>query len=808
MTNGMRRLPAKFTLGLGLALSMNASLVLAGPPEAAPGAAISAAHRAFPKLTLPDRVYGEQAVVALGGRLPEVAAWYGMSTADFARILREDSTAWIDRGGRMFYIEQVPQAAEPFNPTDPLQPALFPLDQTFNLNSRPGAKRVIYLDFNGHQTTGTAWNAQYGSLITSPPYTTDANSAFSTAELQNIQNMWKQVAEDYAPFDVNVTTQDPGVAAITRSGAGDEYYGTRVVITQDNFAACGCGGFAYLTAFNDTDDYYKPAFVFNTSLIGAGEAISHEVGHNLGLNHDGLTAGNVGYYEGHGSGATGWAPIMGVGYYQKLVQWSKGDYSGANNTEDDIAKIPSYGATLMADDHSDTATGASLLDTTTNGGTSTLSGRGLIGLRADIDVFSFISGAGSYSLTVSPAPYSPNLDIQVKLANIYGMLVASSNPVDTLPAVLSGSLAAGTYYLVVEGIGKGDPLTTGYSDYGSLGRYTVSGTVPGSGSLVAPVAVASAPDYAPGYAPLYVGFDGTGSSDADGSIVAWNWNFGDGTSANGELVNHTYNAPGSYTVTLTVADNHGLTANTSLAITVLNQAPVAVANADKTSGDAPLLVTFSSSGSSDPDGSSVSYAWNFGDGGTATTANPSHTYSTAGNFTATLTVTDNKGAAASDTVDLSIAVPPVLVQHATGEVLGAGTVTGTYVATHAVDGSVESIRERTSAGGKSSRYSYLEHTWLFSVQSGISVTFNVTGRRTASTDGDTMVFAYSVNGGASYQNLPISLSTGTSNGSFSAALPAATAGTVRIRVRDSNRTARNIALDTVYIDEMNITTLN
>jgi hypothetical protein len=176
-----------------------------------------------------------------------------------------------------------------------------------------------------------------------------------------------------------------------------------------------------------------------------------------------------------------------------------------------------------------------------------------------------------------------------------------------------------------------------------------------------------------------------------------------------------------------------------------------------------------------------------------------------GEYTVTLTVTDNHGLTANSSLAITV-LNPVLVQHATGEVLGAGTVTGTYVATHAVDGSVESIRERLSGGSKSSRYSYLEHTWLFSVQPGNSVTFDVTGRRSASTDGDTMVFAYSVNGGA-YVDLP-KINLGTASSGFSEALPAATSGNVRIRVRDSNRTARNVALDTVYIDEMKITTLN
>jgi hypothetical protein len=148
----------------------------------------------------------------------------------------------------------------------------------------------------------------------------------------------------------------------------------------------------------------------------------------------------------------------------------------------------------------------------------------------------------------------------------------------------------------------------------------------------------------------------------------------------------------------------------------------------------------------------------------------------------------------------------VLVQYATGEVIGAGTLTGTYIATRTVDGTEESIRERTSSGSKTSRYSYLEHTWLFSVQAGTSVSFNVTGRRTVSTDADNMLLAYSVNGGASYQSLPIIL--GTATGTFSAALPAATAGSVRIQVRDSNRAAGSVTLDKVYIDAMNITTLN
>jgi len=86
-----------------------------------------------------------------------------------------------------------------------------------------------------------------------------------------------------------------------------------------------------------------------------------------------------------------------------------------------------------------------------------------------------------------------------------------------------------------------------------------------------------------------------------------------------------------------------------------NQPPVAAASATPTSGPAPLTVNFSSAGSSDPDGSIASYSWNFGDGSAASnSASPSHVYQNAGNFTAVLTVTDNRGATATASVPISV----------------------------------------------------------------------------------------------------------------------------------------------------------
>jgi PKD repeat protein len=328
---------------------------------------------------------------------------------------------------------------------------------------------------------------------------------------------------------------------------------------------------AYVGIFDDTSDYYKPALVFWDAL-GSGEknvaeAISHEAGHNMGLNHDGNAS--TGYYQGHGSGATGWAPIMGVGYYRELVQWSKGEYSGANNVQDDYVVMQSNGLPLRADDHGGTAASATPMGGTTSGGISTFSAGGVIERPTDVDMFSFVAGAGSATVTLSPAARSANLDALIELRNGAGILIASANPADALGASLSFNLpAAGTYYLSVQGVGKGD-LVSGYSDYGSLGQYALALSAP-TGSGAAPVAVASATPTS-GTVPLAVNFSSAGSSDSDGSIVATAWTFGDGASAGGPTASHTYTAAGTYTVTLQVTDNDGLTGLRNVTINVQPQ---------------------------------------------------------------------------------------------------------------------------------------------------------------------------------------------------------------------------------------------
>ena len=437
-------------------------------------------------VVLADEVQGAQAVEQLGTDLAEVAGDHDLTSAELGQELRTDDALWVDRCGALFYTE--PVRASTISPVGADQPTtpdatVVPTSETFTLHSRPGAQRVIYLDFDGYALSGTAWNSSYGLadgyLLSA--YDANGQPAFSDAELQQFQSIWQRVAEDFAPFDVDVTTEDPGTDAINRASAADEVYGTRAVITNETAvqAQCGCGGHAYLGVFSraDAHAYFQPAIVYARSMSWnakhTAEAISHEVGHNLGLSHDGNAT--QGYYGGHDA----WAPIMGIGYSRPVSQWSKGEYAGANNSQDDLLVIANNGAPRRADDHADAQA-----DATSMG--QAVATTGVITDAADRDWFAF-DGGGPTQVMVVPNAVAPNLDVAANLYDETGTVVGQSDPATTyvhydeasgLDARITLDLPAGRYFLEVQGVGAGDPATLGYSSYGSLGQYQVAVDTP------------------------------------------------------------------------------------------------------------------------------------------------------------------------------------------------------------------------------------------------------------------------------------------------------------------------------------------
>lgn len=160
-----------------------------------------------------------------------------------------------------------------------------------------------------------------------------------------------------------------------------------------------------------------------------------------------------------------------------------------------------------------------------------------------------------------------------------------------------------------------------------------------------------------GTAPLGVLFDGSASSDPDGTIVSYAWNFGNGQTATGAKVGHTYITAGTYRATLTVTDDKNAKATAIVTITVnssSNEPPQAVIVSDTTTGPAPLAVNFDASDSSDPDGTIVSYLWDFGDGSTGIGEAIAHAYTQDGTYTATVTVTDDKGTTDIASADITV----------------------------------------------------------------------------------------------------------------------------------------------------------
>jgi len=178
-----------------------------------------------------------------------------------------------------------------------------------------------------------------------------------------------------------------------------------------------------------------------------------------------------------------------------------------------------------------------------------------------------------------------------------------------------------------------------------------------------------------GDVPLSVAFTAVGSNDPDGSVASYSWDFGDGTSGTGSSPVHVFNSAGEYLAELTVTDNDGASTSNTVRINVtpVNQPPVAVAAADKTSGRAPLSVIYQAAGSYDPDDGIWQLYWEFGDGGTYYGGTAYHTYSAAGTWLTTLTVKDHQGGEATASIPITVGapnIPPVAV-------VGADVLSGT-----------------------------------------------------------------------------------------------------------------------------------
>ncbi len=455
------------TLTVGVGGLSTVAHAAPNPPQAdsVPTGADAAAHDGDNKAKGTPRVRkGQAAVDGLGSRLDDLARESKVSPAELKQHLLRDKTLQVGPDGTLEVADTLGGTGATVT-TGSTNTLIFPIGDTLRLHSNPNSPRKIYLDFNGHTTVGTQWNTGTGiASIQTPVWGRDANaSTFNTSEAAAIQQSFASVVEDFAAFDVDVTTEDPGIEALRKTSATDTQYGTRVVVGPNTWLNVDNSGYAKIGSFNWNSD--TPAFCFANAATPTkqiAECISHETGHTVGLYHDGTPTTE--YYGGHNN----WAPIMGNSYSRPVTQWSSGQYPNANNFQNDLAVIGGY-LNWMADDYvGTTATSATLPNGVTRFGRVSYG-------TGELDAFKF-SLTGTRNVNLQAWEYyqaiDPDLNLRVRLTNASGAVIATNSPTGTTRTNMTVSLAAGTYYVFVDGVGEGT-ASTGYTNYASMGLYNV-----------------------------------------------------------------------------------------------------------------------------------------------------------------------------------------------------------------------------------------------------------------------------------------------------------------------------------------------
>ena len=338
------------------------------------------------------------------------------------------------------------------------------------LSSRPTSKKTILLDFDGCTITKTWWNTGRAPTIVTLPFDPAKDGVkFNAIEQEYVYGIWRAVAEDYAVFDVDVTTIDRGIDRIIKNFPGDEQVGTRLCIggSSLDWYKKSAAGVSYLNTFGLAVD--TPGFVFASSLENRPkwiwESASHEVGHTLGLSHDGDNKGPL-YY---GYDIDNWAPIMGVAHSREWSTFDRGTYAYASNPEDDFAVIGKYLKQIPDTEGNSQAT-ATLLK-------SNVPVSGILNIGDNADVFKINAVKGTRveirANTVSPwQTYNQaNLDLTLMISNINLGLIS---PKDSFSAsAVFVAPVTGIYYVTV---GRTE-MVTKYGpnhSYGSVGTYTLA----------------------------------------------------------------------------------------------------------------------------------------------------------------------------------------------------------------------------------------------------------------------------------------------------------------------------------------------
>ncbi|MFN9496032.1 MAG: T9SS type A sorting domain-containing protein [Bacteroidota bacterium] len=535
--------------------------------------------------------------------------------------------------------------------------ALNGLAQIPVLNSLPGSQYVVYLDFDGEVVNNTNWSA------------TTINATSSGLTSAQIIEVFRRVSEKYRPFDVNITTSLSvyNAAAINKR--------IQVVVTTTSSWYGSAGGVAFVGSFGWPA--YSPAFVFPNQLTYNADyvatAAAHEIGHTLALNHHApydASCNRIGYYHpGQGTGQTSWGPIMGAPYYSNFVVWYKGPTTSptcAQTNQDDLALITGY-IPYRNDDHGNTASVATTMNIVSNA----ISDSGSIERNNDVDFFKFtLSQTSNLTLNVRPWSLDPQnntaacLDARVELLNSAGALLIADESPSTLNASISVSnLAAGTYFVKVDGVGisnYNDYGGTGPNDYGSLGRFYLTGTITSLATGIKPSANFNiSPTACQGSA-----ITATNTSTNNPTSFLWTCNGSNPSTSILQNAIFTFNSPGTYSVKLKATNSFGSDSITKSITINANPSITGSANTTICSGTTTTLTA----------GGATTYVWSPTTGlniSTGTTVNAAPTAST----TYTVVGTGSGGCTGSRTVAVTVNSAPTLTTSANASICSGTSTT-------------------------------------------------------------------------------------------------------------------------------------
>jgi len=310
------------------------------------------------------------------------------------------------------------------------------------LQSNSGASKHLFLDFDGGTSSG----------IYTGQFNLDDQSGFNWTERSLIQDVWSYVSEDFAPFNINVTTVLPSVGEVFRvliGGNGSE--------RQENpTSGWGPGDYTDDSASNNDVYVYSKRiqgwYGVNDNLAARfGTTASHEAGHGFGLGHKSTYHAFGAELDEYSDGGADWTPIMGGNLSTDRTIWTQPFVALTVDTNaqgsDDYNVLKSE-LGLRSDDHAATFASATYLGTI--GLNQSLLDTGLLTSISDKDVFRFeVTAAGSYSIAAEVADVGPNLDATLRLYRGDGTVLATASPSDNLDASLFRSLSAGTYYVRV-----------------------------------------------------------------------------------------------------------------------------------------------------------------------------------------------------------------------------------------------------------------------------------------------------------------------------------------------------------------------